>query len=491
VRCCIGLCSSFLHVWAPFFLVVNAYKALMVCNLCRFNELRKVRNKPKAAGTERPFSRMYNFYALEQGDKWAKTGTRFKPRTAAAYPRPGTVMKSVEIKKERAIKSSPAIAPQWSAKAPAPPAARVALSTGTPFSMRAPEPKRHTHATPKTTPHAIRPIGGGHNVHILGNRSSPPPDKQGARYLHDNDMAMTTERLHQLQGKRRCYEDMSMDIGAPQPLDLPSARRLRTVEPGAHEAAYMHSSVASYYSHSHSHSRYHHHSSTPVGQDEQSYLYRMRPEVREEVMTALMHPHGLSGRPLSAHSLHYVNESVSMCSESASASARRIQILDAMQHRETHLPAYKEPLCYKSVTSMHSPYGLQPPQQYEHHDQHHSTWSAPAHAPVEATHAAILEAPTMKAEPSEHGDDETFDDVDDGFSSAWSTPDTIHSICQDFVGSPLDLGESDCLSALLDGPAMTVTESTDSRKGATNGLVVDDTQDTPWCIQQFAAGTSW
>jgi hypothetical protein len=44
------------------------------CCVDRFNDLRKVRSKVKAAGTERPFSRMYNFYILEHGDKWARTG---------------------------------------------------------------------------------------------------------------------------------------------------------------------------------------------------------------------------------------------------------------------------------------------------------------------------------------------------------------------------------------------------------------------------------
>ncbi len=41
----------------------------------RFNQLRKVRQKHKNGTVERPFSRMHNFYLLERGDKWAKTGT--------------------------------------------------------------------------------------------------------------------------------------------------------------------------------------------------------------------------------------------------------------------------------------------------------------------------------------------------------------------------------------------------------------------------------
>ena len=57
----------------------------------RFNELRKVRSKPKSAAPERPFSRMYNFYVIEQGDKWAKIGTRFKPRDPSGYPQPEIV----------------------------------------------------------------------------------------------------------------------------------------------------------------------------------------------------------------------------------------------------------------------------------------------------------------------------------------------------------------------------------------------------------------
>jgi len=52
----------------------------------RFNELRKVRNKTKPSGVERPFSRMYNFFILESGEKWAKTGTRFRPRNSKGMP---------------------------------------------------------------------------------------------------------------------------------------------------------------------------------------------------------------------------------------------------------------------------------------------------------------------------------------------------------------------------------------------------------------------
>jgi hypothetical protein len=54
--------------------------------VCRFNELRKKHKRFKATGIERPFSRMYNFFTLEHGEKWGKTGSRFKPVSAAGYP---------------------------------------------------------------------------------------------------------------------------------------------------------------------------------------------------------------------------------------------------------------------------------------------------------------------------------------------------------------------------------------------------------------------
>jgi len=60
----------------------------------RFNELRKVRNKSKPSGVERPFSRMYNFFVLESGDKWARTGTKFRPRNSKGLPSPGALVRS-------------------------------------------------------------------------------------------------------------------------------------------------------------------------------------------------------------------------------------------------------------------------------------------------------------------------------------------------------------------------------------------------------------
>jgi hypothetical protein len=451
------------------------------CDAHRFNELRKVRNKPKAAGTERPFSRMYNFFVLEQGDKWAKTGTRFKPRNAAGYPRPESV-KSSESKKERAIKSSPAMAPQWSAKSPqlssskSPSVANVASRAQetpklTSTASRAPEaPKRHV-STPKMTPQAIRPLAG-RNPHILGNRASPPPTPATApaterarldAMLNDDEPPMTTSRMQQLLGKRRRpFEEMEFDLGAPRPLDLPSARRLRTVEPRSHPA-YMSTVMSGYHSHSHSYSRYHHlHAATSLGEDEQAYLYRMRPEVREEVMAPLLHrmrdPHMYS--PM----MH------SYMRETAAAAARRMDMMESMHHREAHMSSYR------SSHAVHA-------HDYYHHEGYARNALVSAEVPAETP---IAETPIVNTLPVPSNESPEAVDPSDDFSSTWSTPEGVQSICEDFVGSPLDLAESECLSALLDSPPAPAAVG---KKAA--GLVIDDIEDTPWAIEDFSCGTSW
>ena len=52
----------------------------------KFNALRKVRQRHKNGVTERPFSRMHNFFILKRGDKWAKTGTIFRPKKPQYAP---------------------------------------------------------------------------------------------------------------------------------------------------------------------------------------------------------------------------------------------------------------------------------------------------------------------------------------------------------------------------------------------------------------------
>lgn len=52
----------------------------------KFNQLRRVRQRHKNGTAERPFSRMHNFYVLERGEKWAKTGSLFRPKNTRLAP---------------------------------------------------------------------------------------------------------------------------------------------------------------------------------------------------------------------------------------------------------------------------------------------------------------------------------------------------------------------------------------------------------------------
>ena len=59
----------------------------MVAVAERFNQLREIRQKHKDGAVERPFSRMHNFFILERGEKWAKTGTTFRPKHPQYAPK--------------------------------------------------------------------------------------------------------------------------------------------------------------------------------------------------------------------------------------------------------------------------------------------------------------------------------------------------------------------------------------------------------------------
>ncbi|EKX54790.1 hypothetical protein GUITHDRAFT_99441 [Guillardia theta CCMP2712] len=66
----------------------------------RFNQLREIRQKHKDGAVERPFSRMHNFYILERGEKWAKTGTTFRPKHPQYAPK-GCVITMEDCNKQR------------------------------------------------------------------------------------------------------------------------------------------------------------------------------------------------------------------------------------------------------------------------------------------------------------------------------------------------------------------------------------------------------
>ena len=413
---------------------------------------------------------MYNFFVLEQGDKWAKTGTRFKPRNATGYPRPD-VVKAAESKKERPIKSSPSIAPQFTSKSPASVNVFRAQDICSTSPCAAPVlrvveggpsgPKRNV-PTPKMTPQAIRPLGG-RNVHILGNRASPPPPavsdlaRMNCMLLEHTEEAEAGSMQHLLGKRHRDYEGTGVDLGPPPPLDLPSVRRLRIMQPSAHPALMR--TYGPYYAPSQP--RYHH-ADVPLGKDEQSYLYRMRPEVREELMSGLSRPVDYYGRsyPYSS-TTHYIQHS------------RRMEMMHSIQHRDVHMSSYHS---FKGVHALPHDECHEHEQEHLHHRAHwscerqtssssspssfyhHPSWIHRAKRVVQEPQPALMPDAGPVASTGEDprtGDCDVADGFSssdaDGFSSSWSTPEGVQSICDDFVGSPLDLGETEGLAALLDG----------------------------------------
>ena len=53
----------------------------------RFNSLRLTRGKRKAEAIDRPFARMHVHFELLRGDKWAGTGSAFRPRVPLEEPK--------------------------------------------------------------------------------------------------------------------------------------------------------------------------------------------------------------------------------------------------------------------------------------------------------------------------------------------------------------------------------------------------------------------
>ena len=444
--------------------------------LCRFNELRKVRSKPKAAGTERPFSRMYNFFVLEQGDKWAKTGTRFKPRSAAGYPRPETVTAS-DMKKERSVSKSPAQGP-------------VQVPT------RAPEPKRAQQAQPqaKTTTHAIRPVSAGRNAQILGNRPSPPPptperarpaattralDEDDAMQCHGRSRQQGELQLHQQQlqllGKRRREYDER--LGAPQPGQAQPVRRLRTVDAGAQErygyASAWHTSPSV---------RWRYNNAAMLGEEERGYLHRMRPEVREEVLSPMLHGmHKPSSRFAASNGL--LSWPGEAAGQGTGGWAQTVDAADAMHDRDmTHGRGAE--YAYSSMPTagvyMHAP-GFR--ERAEPHDD--ADEDEDEHVPAKP---GAFSDKMNQARLREVSGVASGEAVEDGFSACWATPDTVVAIDEEFVGSPLDLGDSECgLSVLLPDSPLTSPAVSASKKCG-DGLVFDAMEDAAWGIADFSGG---
>ena len=368
----------------------------------RFNELRKVRNKTKMTGPERPFSRMYNFYVLEQGDKWAKTGTRFKPRRADGYPDyvepPLTSAVGKADGAGKTHKTTPKLAPQR----PTGDGARASQALSN-----------------RTTPLAIKPVVS-HNANILGNRSTPPPAS-----LPAGDAS--------LLGKRR----------------LPGDEGARRHKSRSLSSTYAPGMSASY-----------HHVSR-MSQEEQTYLNRLRPEVRDEVLRYQA--------PAQRSHHHYAADRHDAYANETPAAAR-----SSSPEGDYHDYLYRMPqqIRIEAVRSVTHAVDLlahtrQGPPLYHPAMQACIHSAALAHAPVEALlMAAALKMkrtvvdrrgyPAMHARrycdvhPALVSDDELCEDEqchqaanahddEELAGSCHTTPEGMQAVCQTFAGSPLDL----------------------------------------------------
>ena len=232
----------------------------------RFNDLRKVRNKAKAAGTERPFSRMYNFYVLEAGDKWAKTGTRFRPKGAVAQPTPEILeyVKAMEVPKSSPTPSPRSARPHASSEArsdrasSSPKVARASLQSsraGAPSSTpsgapvrrsnREPVPRhvpdaleqqqqqQHVRAPPETHRHQPSMLPAS----VLGKRSAPQPSSSSSR--HHNAASATaaagtsTQRSFPDKIRRILQQDGIYTTGSPRSSSTPTMMSVSS-SPRAH-----------------------------------------------------------------------------------------------------------------------------------------------------------------------------------------------------------------------------------------------------------------
>ena len=410
----------------------------------RFNELRKVRSKPKSAAPERPFSRMYNFYVIEQGDKWAKTGTRFKPRDPSGYPQAESVDFSgdeatADAGKPRSSKSSPVLRAQSAGRASTEKRGRTLA--------RAPEYKAsHAPRSAKVTPHGVRPLSGGRNANIMGNRATPPPTqrrdggKQAGSSEPEHSMGAYRMHGHQRAPKRpREDEETNMDLeflGAGSfawSSDEASARRFAL----AHPRHPKHMRGAHF-----SRAPYHHRKAWLPREEEQDYLYRMRPDVDGEVVGAVAHAvemvyqHYQPPRCYYARSWTDLHHGIDPMDPMAPMHPIVMDAMDPMQHPEARLLAYHSLACSQRGYPDYS---------YDEYERE-MFWSASVASSRRCVGTPVASkrrgAVAHDERRSEGCDREGCEEMSaDDLLSCHSTPEGAQSIHEEFVGSPLELAE--------------------------------------------------
>jgi hypothetical protein len=394
---------------------------------------------------------MYNFYIIEQGDKWAKTGTRFKPRGKEGHPEPESVNDSsdeaVDVK-ARASKNSPVLGPQGRAidKRGRP----VARATEAPQPGQAPR-------SGKVTPHGVRPVAGARNTNILGNRATPPPPTTREKGKQDGtpEESMAVSRVHEQQRRAKRHredEETNMDLeflGAGSfgwSVDESSARRYGM--PGRH-SKYMHGAPFP-------RGPFHHRRAWLPREEEQDFLYRSRPDVHGEVAGAVAHAVEMvyshfqpryGGYP---HSWAGPRHGMDPMDPMAPLHPYSLDVMDPMQHPEARL------LAYHSLTYSHLHYA----EYYDYEEYERDVfWSAPAAAcrprdvvsPMKSSRVAH-DWRKGKGEKCDTDDEGCEGMSHDDLLSCHPTPEGAQSIHEEFVGSPLELTEHHELEWLACSP---------------------------------------
>eukprot|EP00960_Hanusia_phi_P038733 753572-Hanusia_phi.AAC.4 len=359
----------------------------------RFNELRKVRNKVKSNGTERPFSRMYNFFILEQGDKWARTGTRFRPRNQIGLP-DQEFLAQIKPSEARKVHQQP-----------------MALHS-------------------KASPRYMEPVQN--NV-----------DSSASHNSSRNDSVKHEGEIHNLSA-----ESSSQDVG------FVSHRTPKMISVSARKIVHG--------SHADSHSLI---SSIAYGQTS-SML-------------------GKRGRDLSADRSYMYNDSDAVTtrrlrvvnvddpSHPCAVPARSwdpLSSLDEVKQERLRESHHFDPLnCLDPMDHR----GIENELVYSSLDVEEAVDSAlrPVHL--------VDELKGGKWIPQAH-----MEDPSDGMSSGFPSPEGVASICEDFVGSPLDLGP-----AAYDAHEELTALICDSHSQSKDGLLFDALEDAPWpIVDEFDAG---
>ncbi|EKX54143.1 hypothetical protein GUITHDRAFT_150166 [Guillardia theta CCMP2712] len=345
----------------------------------RFNELRKVRNKVKSNGTERPFSRMYNFFILEQGDKWARTGTRFRPRNQIGLP--------------------------------------------------------DQEFLAQVKPPEVRKVQIAHALH---GKSSP----QFAEGSLDSCVPLHASRIesakHEHELNHLSVESATQDISSV-PLRTP---KMMSVSSRKHIHA-SHGDVESLIP---------------------SYVYSPTPTVL-----------GKRGRDLSADRSFLFNEVDAV-------TTRRLRVVNVHDPSHPSLPVRSwDPLAsldevkQERLRESHNLDPLTCLDSLDHRGIEHDLVyaSLDVEEAVDSALRPVALVDELKGAKWIH--QEHLEDPSDGMSSGFPSPEGVASICEDFVGSPLDLGPAaydahEELTALICG----------SHSHSKDGLLLDTLDDAPW-----------